>query len=98
MRDEIKKSRKIYFYDTGIRNTIIHNFNPPDLRQDTGVLWENWVISERYKRNCQAGSFPNTYFWRTVYQQEIDYIEDVQGTLHAYEIKWQDRKFGGSPV
>lgn len=89
LRKEINKTRKIYFWDTGIRNAIINNFNPLSLRTDTGALWENFLIAERTKRNQNGGLFPNTFFWRTWTMQEIDYIEDSGGRLNAFEIKWQ---------
>lgn len=88
LRKEISKTRKIYFYDTGIRNAIINNFNPIELRTDTGALWENLLIIERKKRNEAMRKFPNQYFWRTWSQQEVDYVEEGSGELHAYEIKW----------
>jgi hypothetical protein len=90
LRNEIKKSRKIYFYDNGIRNAIIRNFQPINLRTDKEQLWENYLISERVKYNQFHLLYPNTYFWRTQQQQqEIDYIEDIGGQLHAFEIKWK---------
>ncbi len=89
LRNEIKKSRKIYFYDNGIRNAIIRNFQPINLRTDKGQLWENYLISERLKYNQFHLLYPNTYFWRTQQQQEIDYIEEFSGQLHAYEFKWK---------
>lgn len=88
VRSELKKSRKIYFYDNGVRNTILGDFKPLDLRQDNGALWENYIISERLKHNAYNMFYGKSYFWRTIQQQEIDYIEDVDGTLHAYEFKW----------
>ena len=91
-RNEIKKGRKIYFYDNGIRNAILKNFSPLALRNDTGALWENFLISERLKRNAYTGHDCNAYFWRTVSQQEIDYVEDAGGRLHAFEFKWQAGK------
>ena len=91
-RNEIKKGRKVYFYDNGIRNSIISNFNPLALRQDTGALWENFLLAERFKRNTYNDYFCNTYFWRTTTQQEIDYIEEYGGKFHAFEFKWQPRK------
>jgi predicted AAA+ superfamily ATPase len=91
-RNEIKKGRKIYFYDNGIRNAIIKNFSPLPLRTDTGALWENFLITERMKRNAYRDYNCNTYFWRTTTQQEIDYIEDAGGRLHAFEFKWQLKK------
>ncbi len=95
LRNELKKSRKVYFYDNGIRNSIISNFNSVNLRNDTGQLWENYLISERMKKNAYATQYAKTYFWRTTQQQEIDYIEDYNGQLHAYEMKWG--KKSGNP-
>ncbi|MCP4699839.1 MAG: ATP-binding protein [Gammaproteobacteria bacterium] len=91
MRNEIKKGRKIYFYDNGIRNSIIKNFNPLNLRQDTGALWENFLVNERIKANHYAGRWVNRYFWRTHAQQEIDYIEECDGKLYAFEFKWNPK-------
>ncbi|MCB0621556.1 MAG: ATP-binding protein [Saprospiraceae bacterium] len=88
-RNEIKKGRKIYFYDNGIRNSIIKNFNPLDLRQDTGALWENFLLAERRKRNSYTDLNYNSFFWRTTTQQEIDYVEEFDGKLHAFEFKWR---------
>lgn len=93
LRIELKKLRKVYFYDVGIRNAIINNFNPLELRQDVGALWENFMITERLKRNNNHDVVCNTYFWRTHQQQEIDYIEERQGTLSGFEFKWRDRKY-----
>lgn len=87
-RNEIKTNQKIYFYDTGIRNMVIGNFNALALRQDKGVLWENFLISERMKKNTYEGSLAKPYFWRTVQQQEIDYVEETAGKVIGYEIKW----------
>jgi predicted AAA+ superfamily ATPase len=91
LRNEIKKGRKIYFYDNGIRNAIIKNFNPIGLRQDTGVLWENYLISERRKYNTYTKQFVNSYFWRTHAQQKIDYIEESGGVISAMEFKWNEK-------
>lgn len=88
MRNEIKKGRKIYFYDNGIRNSIIRNYSPINLRNDKGALWENFLIAERWKRNDYAGYFPNRFFWRTHAQQEIDYIEETKGKLKGWEFKY----------
>jgi len=88
LRNEIKTNQKIYFYDNGIRNMIIGNFNPLELRQDKGALWENFLISERMKKNSYENSTAKPFFWRTVQQQEIDYVEDFNGNITAYEIKW----------
>ena len=92
LRHELKASRKIYFYDNGIRNALIADFNAPEIRQDIGALWENFVISERMKHNEYYRHWVNRYFWRTTQQQEIDYLEEGCGILHAYEIKWNPRK------
>jgi predicted AAA+ superfamily ATPase len=88
LRTEIEKSRKIYFYDTGIRNALAANFNPLNMRQDTGALWENFLITERMKSNHYNNRWVNSYFWRTTSQQEIDYLEEAEGRLYAYEFKW----------
>ncbi len=93
LRKEIGKLRKIYFYDLGIRNAIIKNFNVLSLRQDTGELWENFIISERIKYNNNRGIHINNYFWRTYDKKEIDYIEDVNGKLEGFEIKYSSAKF-----
>lgn len=88
LRNEIKTNRKIYFYDNGIRNAIIQNFNPIEFRNDIGALWENFLMTERLKRNHYHRVFANTYFWRTKQQQEIDYLEEADGKLSAFEFKW----------
>ncbi len=93
VRNELKKMRKIYFYDTGIRNALINNLNPLDLRQDTGALWENFIISERLKFNSNLGREVNMYFWRARGSGEIDYLEEASGNLSAFEIKWRKSKF-----
>lgn len=92
LRNEIKKTKKIYFYDNGIRNAIINNFNPLELRNDKGALWENFLMAERLKRNSYTRHFCNTYFWRTFDQAEVDYIEEYGGTLHLYEFKWKAKQ------
>lgn len=88
LRKELGKMKKVYFWDTGIRNAVINNFNPPDLRNDTGGLWENFLIAEKMKNNLNNGVFANYYFWRTYDQKEIDFIEEKEGKLLAYEFKW----------
>ncbi|MDD4271984.1 MAG: ATP-binding protein [Patescibacteria group bacterium] len=93
LRNELKKLRKIYFYDTGIRNALINNLNPLELRQDVGALWENFIISERIKYNQNNFLDKNIYFWRTTQGQEIDYIEDGGGKVAGFEMKWQKDKF-----
>ncbi len=92
LRNELKKGKKIFFYDNGVRNTIISNFNSPNLRNDKGALWENYMISERIKRNEYCNQISNTYFWRTFDQTEIDYIEEYGGKMNAFEFKWQIKK------
>ena len=92
LRTEIKKSRKIYFYDCGIRNALIRNFNSLELRSDVGALWENFCIAERIKSNQRKDLSPNQYFWRTYSQKEIDYLEDQDGRLSAFEFKWNKKK------
>ena len=87
-RSELKKSRKVYFIDNGIRNAVISNFSNLALRNDIGALWENYIISERKKYLAYHSIYANTYFWRTKTQQEIDYIEEIDGQIYAYEFKW----------
>ena len=92
LRTELKKSKKIYFYDNGIRNAVIQNFAPLSMRNDVGALWENFFISERIKSNEYEGRYAKSYFWRTTQQQEIDYIEEADGQFTAFEMKWNPRK------
>lgn len=92
LRNELKKSRKIYFYDNGIRNAVINQFSALASRNDTGALWENFIISERQKFNHYQQVFCNRYFWRTTAQQEIDYIEEKDGELFAWEFKWNKKR------
>lgn len=92
LRNELKSSRKIYFYDNGIRNALISNFNDIDMRNDVGALWENWIISELIKKRHYDRCFVNHYFWRTTQQQEVDYIEESDGRFVAYEFKWNPQK------
>ena len=91
VRNEINTSRKIYFYDNGIRNAIIGNFKPVELRQDTGALWENFMITERVKQLAYRRWHGRKYFWRTYQQQEIDWIEEIDGTFSAFEFKWNPK-------
>ena len=92
VRSELKKSRKIYFCDNGVRNALIGDYKPLALRTDTGALWENYLISERMKHNAYNAFYGKSYLWRTQQQQEVDYIEDYDGVLHAYEFKWSGTK------
>jgi len=92
IRNEIKQSRKIYFYDNGIRNMIISNFNQLDLRVDKGALWENFLVSERRKQNLYKDTFAKMYFWRTKQQQEVDFVEEKGGQITGFEFKWNNKK------
>ena len=89
LRKEVSKNPRYYFYDNGIRNTLINNMNPIALRDDIGMLWENYIIMERLKRQAYKGPVSNNYFWRTYNQKEIDLVEERGGKLFGYEIKWQ---------
>jgi hypothetical protein len=93
LRKEISKMRKIYFYDLGIRNSLIKNFNELALRTDVGAMWENFCIAERAKANTFNRKLVNTYFWRTQDQKEIDYLEEEGGKLKAFEFKWGEKKY-----
>ncbi|WP_080056099.1 ATP-binding protein [Spirosoma aerolatum] len=88
LRKEISKMDKVYFYDLGIRNVVIDNFQPLDLRTDIGALWENFLVIERRKRNAYTGQFANTYFWRTYTGAELDYVEEANGQLSGFEFKF----------
>ena len=92
LRTELKRAKKIYFYDNGVRNAIIQQFAPVALRNDMGALWENFFIAERMKRNHYSGHYCNSYFWRTTLQQEIDLIEESDGAMTAFEMKWNPSK------
>lgn len=91
-RKEIAKGAKWYFVDNGIRNAIVNDFRLLNLRQDAGSLWENYLITERMKRNSYMQEHAQYFFWRNYNQQEVDLIELKQGTLHAYELKYNDKK------
>ena len=91
VRNEINTTRKIYFYDNGIRNAIIGNFKSLEFRQDLGALWENFMISERIKLLNYQRWHGRTYFWRTYQQQEIDWIEEIDGKFSAFEFKWNSK-------
>lgn len=92
VRNELKKSIKIYFYDNGVRNSVISNFSPVELRSDIGALWENFLISERIKNNAYHNKHAKYYFWRTTQKQEIDFIEEAEQNLFAYEFKYNPKK------
>ena len=92
LRSELKRAKKIYFYDNGVRNAIIQQFAPVQMRNDMGALWENFFIAERMKRNHYRGHYCNSYFWRTTLQQEIDLVEESDGEMTAFEMKWSPAK------
>jgi len=92
LRKEVTKSRKYYFYDIGIRNAIIGDFNEMYLRQDRGAIWENFLYIERLKKQEYKKTYVNYYFWRTWDQKEIDLVEEKEGMLYGYEFKWSDKK------
>jgi uncharacterized protein len=98
VRNEITKNRKIYFYDNGIRNALIKNYQPLALRSDTGALWENFLVSERKKHLIYNEKQVNTFFWRTTQQQEIDYLEESSGMFDAFEFKWNEHKKVKFPI
>ena len=87
-RNEIGKKQKIYFYDLGIRNSLIQRLVPLDIRDDVGALWENFCIVERKKKNQYALRYTNQYFWRSLSGKEVDYVEESEGKIHGYEFKW----------
>lgn len=89
LRKEVTKNARYYFFDNGVRNSLIQNFNPLSLRDDVGALWENFLMIERIKRHEYAGRAVNRYFWRTYDQKEIDLIEEYQGQLYGFEFKWR---------
>ncbi|MCC5939150.1 MAG: ATP-binding protein [Lunatimonas sp.] len=97
LRSEITSSRKIYFVDNGMRNSIIGNYAPLSSRNDIGQLWENFLMAERQKLLNYHGFYGRTYFWRTVKGQEVDYIEEIDGEIHAFEFKWSPKSKGKIP-
>lgn len=92
LRKEITKTSRYYFYDNGVRNALINNFNPFNLRNDVGELWENFIVMERLKKQAYKPIYSNNYFWRTYDQKEIDFVEERDGKLFGYEIKWNAKK------
>ncbi|HLD62019.1 MAG TPA: DUF4143 domain-containing protein, partial [Patescibacteria group bacterium] len=92
LRSEISKTSRYYFYDIGIRNAVIDNFNPLNTRDDVGSLWENFIFMERLKKRSYQKIYANMYFWRTWQQQEIDLVEERDGKIFGYEIKFSDKK------
>lgn len=98
LRNELTSKIKIYFYDTGVRNALIEDFRPLDLRPDKGELWENFLISERLKSNHYGRRFVKTYFWKTHQKQEIDLIEETDGQINAFEFKWKEKANARFPL
>ena len=98
LRKEISTKNKYYFFDNGIRNSIISQFNDLDLRNDVGQLWENFIFIERLKKRNYHNIFGNNYFWRTYDQQEIDFVEERDGMLFGYECKWNIKKKISCPL
>lgn len=98
LRNELKHSRKIYFYDNGIRNALIGNFSQVENRTDTGALFENYVIAECVKRKEYTMDYANSWFWRNTNKQEIDYIEEKDGKIKAYELKWNPLRKASLPL
>lgn len=98
MRNEIKKGKKVYFYDNGIRNAVLSNFAPPELRTDMGALWENFMVSERKKRNAYHLQYAQLFFWRTHDKKEIDLIEEEDGLLRTFEFKWGRKTKASMPA
>ncbi|MCB0540924.1 MAG: ATP-binding protein [Bacteroidetes bacterium] len=97
LRKEVAKRNKWYFYDNGLRNILIANMNPLELRNDIGMLWENYIISERLKYQKYSKMIVNNYFWRTYDMQEIDWLEEREGKLFGYEFKWSPKKRPSAP-
>ncbi len=97
LRKEVTSMDKIYFYDLGVRNALIENFNPLDSREDTGSMWENFLLVERRKKMEYERIFANIYFWRTYSGAELDYIEERDGNLYGFEFKWKPKK-GKAPA
>lgn len=98
LRNELKSSKKIYFYDNGVRNAVIGNFAQVENRMDAGALFENYVVSECMKRKEYTGDYAHSWFWRTTAKQEIDYLEEKDGLLHAFELKWNPRRRATAPL
>lgn len=91
LRSEVTKTSRYYFYDLGIRNTLINNFNPFSRRNDLGQLWENYLVMERIKKQHYHSIQANNYFWRTYDQKEVDWVEEREGSLFGFEFKWQNK-------
>lgn len=98
LRNELKRSRKIFFWDNGVRNAVIGNYAPVAVRGDVGQLFENFVIAERIKQQQYGRTFSRPWFWRTTGGQEVDYVEETDGALQAFEIKWNSRRRVAAPA
>jgi len=98
LRSEITKKSKYFFYDNGIRNALISNWNALETRDDIGKLWENFLFIERFKKRSYERLSANAYFWRTWERQEIDYVEEREGNMFGYEFKWNDNKKAAVPT
>lgn len=98
LRNEVSKSAKYYFWDTGIRNAVLNNFNRLELRNDVGALWENFVVMELVKKYEYTQQYAQFYFWRTYDRKEIDLVIEHGGKLNAYEIKWGTQKVKIPPL
>ncbi|MEA3504150.1 MAG: DUF4143 domain-containing protein [Bacteroidota bacterium] len=92
LRKEVSKTNRYYFFDNGIRNAIINNFNVLEHRDDIGMLWENFVVMERIKKQHYHEIYSNNYFWRTYDKKEVDFVEERDGKLFGYEFKWKTKK------
>ncbi|NUN09663.1 MAG: ATP-binding protein [Ignavibacteriaceae bacterium] len=98
LRNELAKSVKIYFYDNGVRNALVNNFNPLNIRDDIGALWENFCVTERRKMNATNNNMVNSYFWRTYDQKEVDYVEEAGGKITGFEFKYSEKQKVKTPV
>ncbi len=92
LRKEVTKSNRYYFFDNGIRNAIINNFNMVEQRNDIGMLWENFMVMERIKKQHYNHIYSNNYFWRTYDKKEVDFVEERDGKLYGFEFKWSPKK------
>ena len=97
LRSEVTRKSKYYFLDNGVRNALLQQFNPLNLRSDVGFLWENFLVMERLKYRTYTNKYGNAHFWRTYSQKEIDLIEDYEGQLHGYEFKWSSTRVPQAP-
>jgi predicted AAA+ superfamily ATPase len=98
LRNELKASKKVYFFDNGVRNALISAFNPLELRDDIGTLWENFMMAELLKKDLYAKNYARRWFWRNKQQQEIDLVHEADGKFTAYEFKWNDKKKVNCPA